>query len=347
MDKKLLLIEDDQTVRETTEEILELSGYTVFTAKNGKEGVQQAKNILPDLIVCDVMMPEMDGYQVLQKLAEENTTFEIPFIFLSAKTDHKDIRKGMDLGADDYLTKPFEEEDLINAIESRLAKTAILQQRRETMQAKSQSHSMNLENFIDELRKFPEKNYEAGSTVYQPGDTANQFFLIKRGVVKTHKTDNQGKDLITSLFKMDDFFGNLVFNETSNYKEFATALEDTVLHIIPKLELKKLLQNNHQILFEIIKVLGDHLDESKDQLLDMAYSSVQRKTAQTILLFTERLKKNKLRQIRISRSDLAAVAGIASESLIRTLSKFKKQGIVEIEGRNIKILDFEALEDIK
>ncbi len=347
MNKKILLIEDDQTVRETTEEILELSGYEVYTAKNGKEGVDKAKKLTPNLIVCDVMMPEMDGYQVLENLAKDENTFEIPFIFLSAKTDHKDIRKGMDLGADDYLTKPFEEEDLISAIESRIAKMAIIQQKRNTSKLPMESHSMNLENFKEELRRFPEKQFAAGEVVYEPGDTANQFYLVKRGVIKTHKTDGQGKELITALFKMDDFFGNLVFNESVNHKEYATALEDSILHVIPKIELKKLLQNNHQILFEIIKVLGDHLDESKDQLLDMAYSSVQRKTAQTILLFTERLKKNKLRQIRISRSDLAAVAGIASESLIRTLSKFKKQGIVEIEGRNIKVLDFDALEEIK
>lgn len=347
MSKKIVLIEDDQTVRETTEEMLELAGYEVYTAKNGKEGVEKAKSLNPHLIVCDVMMPQMDGYEVLKTLAKDEHTFEIPFIFLSAKTDHKDIRKGMDLGADDYLTKPFEEEDLISAIESRLAKTAILHQKKERKNTIIESHSMNLENFKAELKGFSEQKFSAGEVVYRPGDTANQFFLVKRGVIKTHKTDGQGKELITALFKMDDFFGNLVFNESVNYKEYATPLEDSVLYIIPKVELKKLLQNNHQVLFEIIKVLGDHLDESKEQLLDMAYSSVQRKTAQTILLFTERLKKNKLRQIRISRSDLAAVAGIASESLIRTLSKFKKQGIVEIEGRNIKIINFEALEKIK
>jgi CRP-like cAMP-binding protein len=100
------------------------------------------------------------------------------------------------------------------------------------------------------------------------------------------------------------------------------------------------------MLYNIIEVLDNSLKDTKSQLLDMAYSSVRRKTAQTILLFAERLKRNKLQQIRISRADLAAVAGIAQESLIRTLSKLKSEGLLEIEGRNIKILDFEKLKNI-
>src|SRR5690606_33233477 len=124
--KKILFIEDDTVVRENTAELLELSDYEVVTAANGRSGLQLAKKEPPDLIICDIMMPELDGYVVLQALAEDPKTQQIPFIFLSAKTEHKDIRKGMDLGADDYLTKPFEEEELISAIESRLAKVSIL-----------------------------------------------------------------------------------------------------------------------------------------------------------------------------------------------------------------------------
>lgn len=124
--KRILLIEDDVTVRENTAELLELSNYEVITASDGKQGCLKAHSVVPDIIVCDIMMPEMDGYGVLQELSKTPKTANIPFIFLSAKTEHKDIRRGMDLGADDYLTKPFEEEDLLSAIESRLAKIAIL-----------------------------------------------------------------------------------------------------------------------------------------------------------------------------------------------------------------------------
>jgi CheY-like chemotaxis protein len=343
MEKKVLLIEDDMTVRENTAEILELSGYNVNTASDGIKGVEAAKIIKPDIIVCDIMMPELDGYGVLEELSENPETQFIPFIFLTAKTDHKDIRKGMDMGADDYLTKPFEEDELISAIESRLAKTAILKQRQE-----KQNQSPKIKDFEElknHLKSYEVKSYEASEVVYDNHQGNNFFYMIEKGVVKTYMIDETGKELITALYKADDVFGDFTFKHSSS-KEIAQCLEPTKLYCIPKNDFKTFLDSNTKMLYDIIDVLDHNLQDTKNQLLDMAYSSVKRKTAQTILLFTERLKRNKLRQIRISRADLAAVAGIAQESLIRTLSKLKKEGLIEIEGRNIKVLDFEELENI-
>ena len=99
--KRILLIEDDKALRENTEELLELCGYNVTTASNGRIGIEAAIENLPDIIICDIMMPEVDGYGVLENLSNNEKTKQIPFIFLSAKTEHKEIRKGMDLGADD------------------------------------------------------------------------------------------------------------------------------------------------------------------------------------------------------------------------------------------------------
>src|SRR5690606_36522451 len=120
--KKILLIEDDTSLRENIEELLELSGFEVLTASNGKTGVESALRELPDLVLCDIMMPELDGYGVLEQLSLNESTRHIPFIFVTAKTERFEVRKGMDLGADDYLTKPFEEEELLGAIQSRLDK---------------------------------------------------------------------------------------------------------------------------------------------------------------------------------------------------------------------------------
>src|SRR6187200_2411089 len=123
--KKILLIEDNLEVRENTEEILSLANYEVLTAPNGKVGVELAQKENPDLIICDIMMPELDGYGVLHILNKKAETAGIPFIFLTAKTEKTDIRKGMNLGADDYLTKPFDDTDLLNAIEARLHKSSM------------------------------------------------------------------------------------------------------------------------------------------------------------------------------------------------------------------------------
>ena len=110
--KKILLIEDNPDVRENTSEILSLANYKVTVAENGKIGVELAQQDRPDLIICDIMMPELDGYGVLHILSKKPETANIPFIFLTAKTEKGDIRKGMNLGADDYLTKPFDDTEL-------------------------------------------------------------------------------------------------------------------------------------------------------------------------------------------------------------------------------------------
>jgi DNA-binding response OmpR family regulator len=122
MQKTILLIEDNQDVRENTAEILELANYKVLQAENGKIGVEIAQKTKPDLIICDIMMPVLDGYGVIHLLTKNAETATIPFIFLTAKSERLDFRKGMEMGADDYITKPFDDIELLNAVESRIKK---------------------------------------------------------------------------------------------------------------------------------------------------------------------------------------------------------------------------------
>ncbi len=347
--RKILLIEDDVILRENTAELLELSDYHVITAPNGKVGLDMARHSLPDIIVCDIMMPELDGYGVLEALAGNENTKHIPFIFLSAKTERKDVRKGMDLGADDYITKPFEEEELISAIESRLAKASILKDRKDIeKQAEPVEEELRT---LNDLKNFFDDNGETisfvqGEVIYEEGQNSNHIYLISKGLVKCHKLDEQGKDLTTALYKEDDLFGYTSFTQNTPYQETATAIQDAVLIGISKNELKEVLNSNHKLTLELIQLLTDDLTIVKDQLLQMAYSSAKKRTANTILKFAEKLNRRPEDTIRISRNDLASVAGIALESLIRTLSSFKDMGIIEIEGRNIKILDINKLQQI-
>ena len=118
--KKILVIEDEPAMRNNLRQILELEHFLPVVAPNGREGVAAAKRELPDLILCDVMMPEQDGHAVLEELRAEPATARIPFIFLTAKGEHADIRTGMNLGADDYLVKPVRVADLLEAIAARL-----------------------------------------------------------------------------------------------------------------------------------------------------------------------------------------------------------------------------------
>ena len=345
--KKILLIEDDAVLRENTAELLELANYNVFTASDGKKGVATAIENLPDIVVCDIMMPELDGYGVLENLSKNAETKHIPFIFLSAKTERKDVRKGMDLGADDYITKPFSEEELVSAIESRIAKAAILKEEREKITNKTLNPESELRT-LNDLKNFFDDNgqtfiYKKDATIYENGDNSNYIYLIIKGLVKCFKFDDQGKELTTALYKEDDLFGYTSFTQNIPYQETATCIDEVELVGLPKSEIQKILNTNPKLTLDIIELLTDNIFGIKDQLLQMAYSSVHKKTATTILKFAEKMNRKPEDPIKISRNDLASVAGIATETLIRTLSSFKKQGLIEIEGRSIRIIELEKL----
>lgn len=123
---KILILEDDENVRVPLIDLLEAENYTVVSASDGKQGVELARKEKPDLIVSDIMMPELDGHGVFETLQKDPITAVIPFIFLTAKTDPSDIREGLGLGADDYITKPFEHEDLLDSIQTRLGKYKLI-----------------------------------------------------------------------------------------------------------------------------------------------------------------------------------------------------------------------------
>ena len=348
--KKVLLIEDDAIIRENTAELLELSNFNVITAPNGKIGVELVKRDTPDIVVCDIMMPELDGYGVIEALSKNNDTKYIPFIFLSAKTERTDVRKGMDLGADDYITKPFTEEELISAIESRLAKAAILRDERNNQnesvpENEDEIKTLNdLKNFFDDNGEV--FNFKKDEVIYNEGYNSNLIYLVIKGVVKSYKLDEKGKELVTALYKEDDLFGYTSFTQNIPYQETTKAIKNLELVGISKSNLTNVLANNHTVTLELLELLNDNLTGVKDQLLQMAYSSVNKKTAITILKFAEKLNTKPEEPIKISRNDLASVAGIATETLIRTMSNFKKQGIIAIEGRNIRILDIQKLQNI-
>jgi DNA-binding response OmpR family regulator len=346
---KILLIEDDIVLRENTAELLELSGYDVLTASNGKVGLKLAKDKNPDIIVCDIMMPELDGYEVLNELSKNKKTNQTPFIFLSAKTEHNDVRKGMNLGADDYITKPFTEDELISAIKSRLAKASILKERTldsvNNFVEEDELCTLNdLKNFFDDYGE--EFHFKKDEVIYGEGDHSNFIYLIVEGAVKCHKLDVQGKELVTSLYKEDDLFGYTSFTDNLPHKETATAIKNSKLVGVSIIQLSQILNDNHKVAMALIDLLTQDLSNIKEQLLEMAYSSVNRKTANTIIQFAEKINRKPNEPIKISRNDLASVAGVATETFIRTLTNFKNEGIVKSEGRNIVVLDLERLKQI-
>ena len=190
-------------MRENTEEILTLANYEVLTAANGKIGVELAQQEKPDLIICDIMMPELDGYGVLHILSKKEETERIPFIFLTAKTEKTDIRKGMTLGADDYLTKPFDDTDLLNAIEIRLRKSAMQQKVYESTPEGLDTFIKDAKGVlnINDLGKDKKvKSLKKKTEVFAEGDMPLHLYFIKSGNVKTFKSNPDGKELIINLY---------------------------------------------------------------------------------------------------------------------------------------------------
>jgi CRP-like cAMP-binding protein len=347
MNKKILIIEDNDDIRENVIEILELAGYQVASASNGKAGVELAFNDVPDIILCDIMMPEMDGYGVLYLLSKRPETVAVPFIFLTAKAEHFDRRKGMEMGADDYLTKPFDDMELLNAIESRLKKKAGQQayysrslDRLDALVAK-QDGLVALHHIIEERKaRLVKKN----QVIYYEGDKGSGLYVVLSGKVKTIKLAEDGRELMTGIYAADDYLGINAMLANEEYGDTATALEDSMLCLIPKEQLEQLLNLYPEVAREFIKLLANDIREKEEQLLQMAYHSVRKKMAEALLRLQ---RQSGTDSFKIAREDLAAMAAMATETVSRTLSDFKDEGLIEKTGSTITILDIARLTKMK
>lgn len=345
--KKVLIIEDNNDIRDNVVEILALAGYEVFEANNGKKGVDLAVNNKPDIILCDIMMPELDGYGVLYLLNKNPETNAIPFIFLTAKAERVDLRKGMEMGADDYLTKPFDDMELLNAIESRLKKKEM----QENFYSKSLDRLSNLiakSDGLSELQKIikerKSRQFKKNQVIYYEGDRANNLYLLIAGKVKTIKLAEDGRELMTGIFGADNYLGVQAILANEAYSDTATALEDSSLCLIPKDQIEPLLNLYPDISREFIKILASDVREKEEQLLQMAYNSVRKRMAEALL----RLQRQQTDDsFKISREDLAAMAGMATETVSRTLSDFKDENLIDKKGSVITILDLSRLAKMK
>ena len=351
--KKVLIIEDNQDVRENTADILGLAGYDTATAENGKIGVEIATQILPDVIVCDIMMPELDGFEVLEILNKNNQTASIPFIFLTAKTEKIDMRKGMNLGADDYLTKPFNEQELLDAIKSRLKKHNFLKKEfSQTIEGVSEFIEEATQYMdLDHLSKdYTAKKYEKKDLIFMEGDTANALYFIESGVVKTFKTTEKGKEMVMDLNGPGQFLGQLsMLSDNGTYIESATVLEDAVLFEIPKLDFTTLISGNKDVANKFVSLISNKLVDIKEQMVNVAYATVRQRLAKALLNLQNNgiLTNKEDNSISISREDLAGLIGTATETAIRMLTEFKEEGLIALDAsRKIHIQDNNTLENI-
>lgn len=346
--KTILIIDDNTEIRENIAEILQLAGYNTLTAENGRRGVELAMKEKPSMIICDIMMPELDGYGVLHLLRKNPETEYIPFIFLTAKTERTDFRKGMEMGADDFITKPFDDIELLNAIETRIKKNEILQSRY-TADEKGASALMNdlscggllnMDFSNQETEIIAKKQF-----LYSENKRPKYLYYLKKGKIKIFKLNDDGKEYITHLATEGDFIGYLALLENKSYDDNAEVLEEAEVILIPKDEFLSAVYNDLTIATKFIKLITQNVKDQEERLLNLAYSSLRKRIAKALVIIHAKLDvlKTGEKVIDISRDDIARYVGTATESLIRTLSDFKAEKLIEIKEGKIRILNVDKL----
>lgn len=348
--KTILVIDDNTDIRENTAEILEMSGYRTVTAENGKKGVELALKEKPDLIVCDIMMPELDGYGVLHLLRRNPETLYIPFIFLTAKTDRTDLRKGMEMGADDYITKPFDDIELLNAIEVRLKKIQVLDHKYAMSQSGIRQFLKDIKNtgILDHLaEQYSIEPYSKKQTLYYVGKRPRYLYYLVKGKVKGVRVHEDGKEYIPDIFSEGDFIGYHALIEDNNYTDSTVILEDAEIMQIPKEDFLQMIYKDISVAAKFIHIITQNVKEKEERLLNLAYSSLRKRVAKALVDLHKKYNTSSgSNPIEISREDIAHYIGTATESLIRTLSDFKAENRIYIKEGKIVITNIDKLQNL-
>lgn len=346
---KVLIIEDNTDIRENVVEILSLSGYDVFDAEDGTKGVALATKNQPDVILCDIMMPGIDGYDVFEILNNQDETKTIPFIFITAKSERTDVRKGMEMGADDYLTKPFDATELINAIETRLKKKQIQQEFYSKAFENIHALIAGKDGFETLKTTLEDRNViriKKKKQVYNEGERVKGIWLILSGKIKTTKLTEDGRELLTGIFDPEAFIAtNALFSE-GVYLDSAIALEDSQLVLFPNSQFEEFINLYPDVAEKFIKILSNQIREKEEHLMQLAYSSVRKRIAEGLLRFY-RQRANKDNSVIVSRNDLAAMTGTAQETVSRTLTDFCDEGLIEKQASVILVINEQKLENLK
>src|SRR5690606_37117498 len=351
--KIILVIEDHKEFRENTVEILELANYEVLAATNGRSGIQMAVEHLPDIIISDIMMPEANGYTVLEELGKDPRTSKIPFIFLTAKDRKEDMRMGMNLGADDYPYKPYETQEFLDAVKIRLRKSNFIKQ-------KVSITPIGINHFFKEASEYLGKeltsqdresqSYRDREVIYREGNAAHFLYFIEDGNIKTFRGTEDGKEMITGLHGPGDFVGQLsLLGHGGTYLETAIVMEHATVLGIPKEDFIHLVYQDREVANKFLEIISNNMAHLQERLLDIAYSSVDRRAAKALLELQDKgiLKDEQHKGVDMLREDFASLIGVAKETAIRTLTKFREIGLVGTDKRRkLTLLDKDRLKRI-
>ena len=341
----ILVIEDNPEVRENMTDILELAGYDSYGVASGKEGIRYVREHSPDLILCDIMMPELDGYGVLKILEEDEATRAIPFVFVTAKSEQEDLRRGMNLGADDYVTKPFYKDELLRVVEVRLRKN---RSRQQVVQANPGwtgfLSRQALQVAIESLRaESKSRTYKRGEAVYREGEHVRDVFFLADGFAKHQKTTDFGKTLIVYVFREGDFFGYPELIAECPYEHDTIALTDIKVDFVPTETIRERLASDANVADLLLGSFAKGILEADRRMMNQAYFSVRKRCAETLLRANNVFRE---REWPMSREELSQWAGTAKETFIRNLTDFRDSGYVDVVDGKIRVLSADGLRDV-
>jgi CRP-like cAMP-binding protein/FixJ family two-component response regulator len=350
----LLLVEDDLDLLNSTSRMLTLSNYNVITAENGSAALERIKENSKklDLILCDIKLRELDGYGVFHAYKNIPEMRGVPFVFMTPNADRADIRKCMDMGADDCLVKPYSGNEILSLITSRLDKSHNAQEKKENNFNElgnllfDKTDFSNFKMFKD---RFHVKKIKKKETLFSAGEISLYTYYIISGKVKRFKGTDLGKEYITNIYGGGDFFSNYSIQEISYHEDSAMTLEDSEIGMIPKDEFLKVLSNNNEMCFKYINHISKLLKKAEENLPKLAYYSARKRIAEALLLVADSCGDGKTENFcfSVSRADLSAISGIAEESVSRNLTDFRKEGLIDNLNGRITIKDLKKLRMIK
>ncbi|RZK63991.1 MAG: cyclic nucleotide-binding domain-containing protein [Pedobacter sp.] len=337
--KTILVIESDAIVRESYAETLKSSGYNVIIAQDGDIGINMAIINVPDLVLCNTALMDVDGFCVLAVLSKNLLTSHIPFIFINTKFKLYTLRRGMDMGADDFITRPFQDNQLVRAVEFRINKLKTTIDHSENVVRMGQDKIDNVKgipNINEIILRGTNRRLKKKQTLYFENDHTQGLYFLDEGCLKTFRLNSNGRELITNLYHAKSFIGlgSLLLEDT--LADTAEAMQNCSVYFFPKRTVLELLIDYPDLNQYFIKILSMHLRQKEDELIDMAYESVTKRLSKVLVRLNE--STSPIDHIAVTRYDLAGLTGIATETVSRILSDFKHQNLIEKSGSHIHII---------
>ncbi len=344
--RKILIVDDNQDIRENIAELLVLANYEVSVADGGRQALQILEIETPDLIVCDIMMPDIDGYSLLNILAQKPSTARIPFVFLSAKSESEDVRKGMNLGADDYLTKPFEGSQLLETIKSRLSRSDNVATAHGIMNSFDALKKIQKMDSITNLKTNHHKRLKMKSEfVFRESESCHSLFYLKKGLVRLYKSNTLGREVTTELVGPDTFFGFASLLSKNLHEESAEVLYNSELFVVPSEDFFGILNEDRDMMRFFLGLVAENLLEKNVKLLSILGNTAIKRTAEVLV---EIYEKTKSETVLLPRNKLSQVVGVANESGGRALKKLIQKGLISAEDYGkIEILNIVGLRNLK